>query len=161
MLKCCPYYFVKSKSYLILVFEEKNVSHCLIVFRKQIVVRGRTRIAKSESHPQGSGVDAASRRQCINFGRSLPWYSVIITIIQCDIVWLYIYKYIHIYIYIRMYSLTHGRHVPALSKPSGCHCTDAFGGAEYRRVPTPLTAIFHTKNCQTENLWVKIPRSLR
>ena len=24
-----------------------------------------------------------------------------------------------------------------------------------------LTAIFHTKNCQTKNLWVKIPRSLR
>ena len=23
-------------------------------------------------------------------------------------------------------------------KPSGCHCTDAFGGNKYRRVPTPL-----------------------
>ena len=23
-------------------------------------------------------------------------------------------------------------------KPSGCHCTDALGGKEYRRVPTPL-----------------------
>ena len=23
-------------------------------------------------------------------------------------------------------------------KPSGCHCTDALGGTEYRRVPTPL-----------------------
>ena len=22
--------------------------------------------------------------------------------------------------------------------PSGCHCTDAFGGTTYRRVPTPL-----------------------
>ena len=22
-------------------------------------------------------------------------------------------------------------------KPSGCHCTDAFGGNKYRRVPTP------------------------
>ena len=23
-------------------------------------------------------------------------------------------------------------------KPSGCHCTDAFGGKESRRMPTPL-----------------------
>ena len=23
-------------------------------------------------------------------------------------------------------------------RPSGCHCTDAFGGNDYRRVPTPL-----------------------
>ena len=23
-------------------------------------------------------------------------------------------------------------------KSPGCHCTDAFGGKEYRRVPTPL-----------------------
>ena len=23
-------------------------------------------------------------------------------------------------------------------KPSGCHCTDAFGGNKYRRVPIPL-----------------------
>ena len=23
-------------------------------------------------------------------------------------------------------------------KPSGCHCTDDFGGNKYRRVPTPL-----------------------
>ena len=26
-------------------------------------------------------------------------------------------------------------------KPSGCHCTDAFGGEEHRRVPTPLESI--------------------
>ena len=29
------------------------------------------------------------------------------------------------------------------------------------RLPITITAIFHTKNCQTKNLRVKIPKSLR
>ena len=54
----------------------------------------------------------------------------------------HIIMYIYIYIYV------------FIAKPSRRPRPPARGFCSH-------TAIFHTKNCRTKNLWVKIPKSLR
>ena len=38
-------------------------------------------------------------------------------------------------------------------KPSGCHCTDAFGGKRYRRVPTPLRSTSPFSDREIESMY--------